>query len=370
MWFGMFWLLALGALPALLVFSIGIELLKSRYRERKARQDLKQKYQGGYHQPRVTFLDHAGHRILLLDLTYCTPEEVTRSLQEFKEILSNQPSGSILTTLATIDLTDGRFSPECIEEMKLLIMENRRFFARLAFVGHSTLDRKDERAILQFFARYYPFFHHRDDALDFVEHDDQYPIPFSLPPTEGTKVFHYDEIVLAELFSRLLRYPDDEYRVTTERCLTYFDGAKTRKRRLINDFYNEVRGLSTKQLQALFTDTFERDPACSLDMSCQLGNSPKDKQSLIDWMERRFLDRGIVLPEPLLPTDHISTGLFLESRLGTTSAYGEDLGYALWLAIENLARVLNGRNNPYGKLLTVIVLALDSGESRYIVRRN
>src|SRR5262252_6535354 len=119
-----YWLLAvMGALVCLF-------WLRGRLAERERLRATQEKYLDGYCKPRVGFFDHEGHQILLLDLTYCTPQEAIQSLQEFKRTLFNQPAYSILTTLTIIDLTDGRFTPESIEEMKLVITESRRYLAR------------------------------------------------------------------------------------------------------------------------------------------------------------------------------------------------------------------------------------------------
>jgi nitrate reductase delta subunit len=340
--------------------------LRARHAERKKLQarskSLQEKYLGGYRQPRVSFFDHESHQILLLDLTYCTPQEVVQGLQEFQEILSNQPAYSILTI---IDLTDGRFTPEAIEQMKLVISGSRRYLARVAFMGHRTLLRKDRSPILKFFLRRYPFFGNKDDAMDFVEHDDQYPLyyPVEFKPGTLTADGSYNWALLYELFSRLLRYPDDEYWTTTQCCLAFFAHARTKKLRLLTAFSDEIRNLSTEQLQTLYTETFGLDPACSLEMSSQLRGTA-ERRELIGWMERQLRERGVELPTPSLPPDHISTGLLLLSRLA--SAMGEDfVGGSLSPAIENLIRALKGRNNPFERLLTVLVLALDPGGDLY-----
>jgi len=347
---------------------VGLFWLRARLAERKRLRAIQGKYLGGYRQPRVSFFDHEGHQVLLLDLTYCTPREAIQSLQEFKETLSNQPAYSILTTGLIIDLTDGRFTPESIEELKLVITENRRYLARVAFIG-TTLFWKHKRAFLRYFVRQYPFFRNREEALDFVEHDDQYPLyyPAGTEPRQRTAGHSYDMVILCDLFSQLLRYPDDEYCAATKRCLEFFTHARTKKLRLMTGFFEEIRNLSTKQLQTLYAETFDRNPACSLEMSRQLGSSPKDRKRLIDWMERRLRELEVKLPAPHLPTDHVSTGLFLLSHLGIMSSSGEDLGLVLSPVINNLIRAMKVSNNPFEKLLTVIVLAIDPGGDMYVV---
>jgi hypothetical protein len=267
------------AVVGALVSYIGLLYQYENWKELRA---IRRKYQGGYRDSRVSLLGHEGHEILLLDLTYCTPQEAMISLQEFKQTLLNHSTYSILTTRAIIDLTDGRLTPESIEEMKRVITENQRYFARLAFAG-STLLRKHRGRLFRYFLCQFPFFKNREDALDFVEHDDQYPLYYSAgsEPRQRTADHSYDMMLLCELFSRLLRHPDDEYWATTQRCVAFFAHARTKKLRLMTAFSDEIRNLSTMQLQTLYTETFERNPACSLEMSCQLGSSPKDTERLI-----------------------------------------------------------------------------------------
>jgi nitrate reductase molybdenum cofactor assembly chaperone NarJ/NarW len=343
------------------VFGVLVSLFWLRARHARSKS-LQEKYPGGYRQPRVSFFDHESHQILLLDLTYCTPQEVVQGLQEFQEIVSNQPAYSILTI---IDLTDGRFTPEAIEQMKRVISESRRYLVRVAFMGLSTLPRKDRSPILKFFVSRYPFFGNKDDALDFVLHDDQYPLcyPVEFKPGTLTAGGSYNWALLYELFSRLLRYPDDEYWTTTERCLAFFAHARTKKLRLLTAFSDEIRNLSTEQLQTLYTETFGLNPSCSLEISSQLRGTV-ERRELIGWMECQLRELGVSLPTPSLPPDHISTGLLLLGRLH--SAMSEDFARgSLSPAIENLIRALKGRNNPFERLLTVVILALDPGGDLY-----
>ena len=49
-------------------------------------------------------------------------------------------------------------------------------------------------------------------------------------------------------------------------------------------------------MQTLYIETFERDPVLSLDMSYQLGETQKEKERLIAWMESRCINRQSMLP--------------------------------------------------------------------------
>ncbi len=342
-------------------------LLRTVAADKRAREG---KYPGGYRRSRLSFLDHQGNETLLVDLTNCTPPEAIQTLQWFEESLQAQPAYSILTTQAIIDLTDARLTPESIAKMSFVITENQRFLARLAFTGHRSLHSKTRREILRLFLRRYPFFGNIDDALDFVEHDDEYPIYFSprSQPQQHIPAYWMGVNQLCELFSRLLRSPDDSYQATAEQCVASFDHARTRKLRLMTAFLAEIKDLSTTQMQTLYIETFERDPVLSLDMSYQLGETQKEKERLLAWMESRCIKRQVCFPAPFLPMEHLSNGLFLMSRIGTASTYGEDFEYVLSPVIRTLMSKLKGRNNPYEKLLTVIGLVLDRGGDMYVAR--
>ena len=82
--------------------------------------------------------------------------------------------------------------------------------------------------------------------------------------------------------------------------------------------------------------------------------------------ERHLRELEVKLPAPHLPTDHISTGRLLLSYLHAANAE-DSLAACLSPAIENLVRAMKGHNNPFEKLLTVVVLALDPGGDRYVV---
>ena len=148
----------------------------------KARlEDVRKKYPDGYKSERISFLQHEGHRILLLDLNYCATEEAIESMKRYRHLVSAQSPNSLLTV---IDVTDGQFSLEAVEQLKLVILQNRPYVARAAFVGvyrtsdhriPASLPRKKNRPFLHTSVGL-PNFDTRDDAIDFVEHDDEYGI--------------------------------------------------------------------------------------------------------------------------------------------------------------------------------------------------
>src|SRR5262249_39974431 len=94
--------------------------------------------------------------------------------------------------------------------------------------------------------------------------------PVEYKPGTLRKDGSYNWSLLSELLARLLRYPDDQYWITVQRCLPFFTYARTRKARLMTNFADEIRDLSLEQLQSLYREAFNLNPACSLELSRQL----------------------------------------------------------------------------------------------------
>ena len=368
----------------ILCFYVGDKVATRR--EIKAKlEHLRKKYPDGYKSERISFLQHEEHRILLLDLTYCATEEAVDSIQKYKDLISTQRANSVLTI---IDLTDGQFSLEAVEQLKLVISQNRPYVARAAFVGVASLPR-EEKYPLWHASVGLPEFYTRDDAIDFVEHDDEYLIYHQEhKPETLTKDGSYNWALLWELLARLLRYPDDQYWTTVQRCLPFFTYARTRKARLMTSFADDIKDLSLEELQRLYTEAFNLNPACSLELGRQLHLEDRKRWDMISWIEYRvsrlefklqadmiaWMDYSIgrlefKLPPsiqnrttPILyrPLDHISVGLMLMTVVG--GATGEDIRDAwLYPAMQNLMVAMKGSKSPFEKLVKVVAITVTPG---------
>lgn len=327
-------------------------------------ESLRRKYPDGYKSERISFVEHEGHRILLLDLTFCATEEAVKSVQKYRDLVSTQRANSVLSI---IDLTDGQFGLEAIDQMKLVISQNRSYVARVALVGAASLT-PEAKYWLPPYSSLPPNFSTRDDAIDFVEHDDEYLVhpPVEYKPGTLTKDGRYNWALLWELLARLLRYPDDQYWITVQRCLPFFTYARTRKARLMTNFADEIRDLSLEQLQSLYREAFNLNPACSLELSKQLHLEGRQRADMIEWIERRVgrleIEYSLSIHSravPILysPPDHISVALMLM----TVTNWEEIRDGWLYPAMQNLVAAMKGSKSPFEKLAKVISLVVTPG---------
>ena len=85
---------------------------------------------------RVRFVSHKGKHILLVDLTDCSPEQVTKIASEVQRIVIRQSPQSVLTLA---DFRNARLSRAAFTRIKEVAVFDRPFVKRAAFVGAESL---------------------------------------------------------------------------------------------------------------------------------------------------------------------------------------------------------------------------------------
>lgn len=134
----------------------------------------------------------------------------------------------------------------------------------------------------------------------------------------------------------------------------------------MTNFADEIRDLSLEQLQTLYRQAFNLNPACSLELSKQLHLEGRQRADMIEWIERRV---GRLEIEPSLsiqsrathilhwPPDHISVALMLM----TVTNWEEIRDGWLFPAMQNLVAAMKGSRNPFAKVVKVIALVVTPG---------
>jgi hypothetical protein len=64
---------------------------------------------------RVRFIEHKWRQILLLDFSYCSPDEALSTMDEARKIIRSQPEA---TLLILTDVTEGKYNMDVIESLK------------------------------------------------------------------------------------------------------------------------------------------------------------------------------------------------------------------------------------------------------------
>ena len=114
---------------------------------------------------RVRFITHHGKRVLLIDSSYCTPEQGIRNANEALLLVTAEPPKSVLTL---IDLTGAQVSRESVARAKEVTVLNRPYVKRSALVGAESLPNAFYEAIKRFSRREFPRFNTREEALDWL----------------------------------------------------------------------------------------------------------------------------------------------------------------------------------------------------------
>ena len=151
----------------------------------------------------------------------------------------------------------------------------------------------------------------------------------------------------------LLAYPDAEFFSTLARCRAGGSSADAVER-----FAREIDGLSLRRLQELYVNTFDLDPACTLDMGWHLFGESYERGAFLSAL-RADLDQHGIPEERELP-DHLSSVLSLADRLDAARA--EQLRRTIRPALVKLHAALADRANPYAHLVQGVLAATDSGD--------
>lgn len=114
---------------------------------------------------RIRFIQHRGQRVLLADFRNCTSEEVTNLSSQVRQVVSQEPKGSVL---ALADFSGAQFSRDAVTRIKEVTAMDRPFVKRAAWVGTENLPKVFYDAIRTFSVREFPVFKTREAALDYL----------------------------------------------------------------------------------------------------------------------------------------------------------------------------------------------------------
>jgi hypothetical protein len=114
---------------------------------------------------RVHFMTHQGERILLVDLTNRSAEEVIELLTETQRIVTSQPRGSVLTLG---DFSGAQFSRAAVIRLKEVAVLDRPYVKRSALVGTQSLPKVYFEALKTFSQREFRRFATREEAMDWL----------------------------------------------------------------------------------------------------------------------------------------------------------------------------------------------------------
>ncbi len=112
---------------------------------------------------RIRFITHREQRVLLVDFTDCTAEEVAVIADWVPDTVRKEPLGSV-RLLA--DFSRAQFTRESVERVKIAAALNRPHLKRSAWVLSENLPKALYDSIRSFSAREIPLFATREEALE------------------------------------------------------------------------------------------------------------------------------------------------------------------------------------------------------------
>lgn len=164
-----------------------------------------------------------------------------------------------------------------------------------------------------------------------------------------------------ELLSRLLSYPDLSYRVHLARCAGTFADPEPDAARLINSFAEATRDLSTERLQELFTQTFDLNPVCSLEVGWHLYGEEYARGTFLVSMRGLLRDHGLQENNEL--PDHLTNLLPLLDRLEEAERNYFIEKY-LSPAITKMLAPFETKKSPYEDIMRALVGLIESAQSK------
>ena len=118
---------------------------------------------------RVRFITHRDKRVLLIDHTGSTPEELRRTMDEVERVIAAEPPDSMLTLS---DFTGTQFDRESADRVKVVATRDRPHVHRAALVGAESIPAVYFHNLEAFSARHFPKFSSREEALDWLTSDE------------------------------------------------------------------------------------------------------------------------------------------------------------------------------------------------------
>jgi len=116
---------------------------------------------------RIRFIDHAGHKILLVDCSGCQPGEVAEIADHVPEFVTAEPPRSVLLLA---DFSGSKLTKEAVERIKIAAVRNRPHLRRSAWVFNGNIPKTLHDSVKSFSSRDIPKFETREDAMGFLVH--------------------------------------------------------------------------------------------------------------------------------------------------------------------------------------------------------
>jgi hypothetical protein len=117
---------------------------------------------------RIRFISHKGHKILLVDCSDCSLEQLKELIPLVPGRVTTEPRG---TVLLLADFTGSKFDKKLIDAIKPGLVFDRPYIKRSAWVGTESLPKVFYEHLKSFSQRELPTFKTREEALEWLIQD-------------------------------------------------------------------------------------------------------------------------------------------------------------------------------------------------------
>jgi len=119
---------------------------------------------------RVRFITHQGQRILLVDLSGCTPAQIATIADLVPSYVTAEPRGSVLLLA---DFRNAQIDRDALEHLKKAMVFDRPHVKRSAWIGANSVPKAFYENVKAFTVREFPIFATREQALSYLVGEDQ-----------------------------------------------------------------------------------------------------------------------------------------------------------------------------------------------------
>lgn len=118
---------------------------------------------------RISFITHQGKSIMVIDFSGLEPKEFLLMLEVVQRTVARHAPGSLLTLA---DLTGAHVDRDVVTRMKEVLVRDRPFVKRSAWVGVDSLPKVYFENMKSFSQRDFAPFKSREEAMDWLVKDD------------------------------------------------------------------------------------------------------------------------------------------------------------------------------------------------------
>jgi hypothetical protein len=116
-------------------------------------------------QDRISYITHHGQEIMVIDFSHCDPPSMLVLLEVVQRMVARHSRGSLLTLA---DLTGAHVDRTVATRMKEVLVHDRPYVKRSAWVGVESMPKVYYENIKSFSQRTFPTFKTREEALDWL----------------------------------------------------------------------------------------------------------------------------------------------------------------------------------------------------------